>query len=131
MNAWYHRAFWVRYRAALLSRIESHVAYRIEDWSELYAMVSGAAAVLTGLLFTALPLGPRQILKDPEHRGRAREAVFQLVALLVVAVFVLVPGQTTTALGAELVAVSVVMAVASVRFQSQTRKRFHAMGDAR
>lgn len=95
-------------------------AYRPEEWADLYVAVVGAAAVLTGLLFTALSLGPQQLLQTPEHRGRAREALFQLMAVLVLGLFVLVPAQGNPALGAEVLTVSAVMTTASARYQVQT-----------
>lgn len=95
-------------------------AYRPPEWADLYVMLGGAAAVLTGLLFTALSLGPRQILAKPDHRGRARETLFQLIAVLMSAMAVLIPGQGNGALAIELAAVAGAMVFASARFQWQT-----------
>lgn len=95
-------------------------AYRPEDWADLYVAVVGAAAVLTGLLFTALSLGPQHLLQTPEHRGRAREALFQLMAVLVFGLCVLVPAQGNSALGIEVLLVFTVMTTASARYQMQT-----------
>lgn len=95
-------------------------AYSPADWSDLYGIMAEAAAVLTGLLFTALSLGPRRILQTPEHRGRAREALFQLVAVLLIGILAMIPHQGRTALGIQMLVVGAVMAFASARFQTQT-----------
>lgn len=96
------------------------IAYEPTEWSSLFAATTSASAALTGLLFIALSLGPRAILNSPEHRGRAREALGQFLAVLVVSVAVLIPGQARLALGIELLTVCGVVVAASARFQTET-----------
>jgi modulator of FtsH protease len=86
----------------------------------MYTAITSAAAALTGPLFIALSLGPKQVLDTAEHRGRAREALFQFLAVLVVSVLVLIPHQRRHALGIELSIVFTVLVGASVRFQTET-----------
>jgi hypothetical protein len=65
------------WRAAIMLRLAMAYAYSSEPWHDLFVGVSGAAAVLTGLLFVAL----------------------------VISILGLVPGQSATALAVELLCV--------------------------
>ena len=95
-------------------------AYQAQSWQVFYAAVAGAAAALTGLLFVALSLNLRAILRDAAHRARARETLGGLLALLVLALLVLIPGQPAYALGIELIAGGLALLVNSVRLQMRT-----------
>src|SRR3712207_9418766 len=64
--------------------------------------MAGAAAALLGLLFVAVSINLEQVLRIAWLPLRAGETLGVLVALLTTAVFVLVPGQSPTALGLEL-----------------------------
>jgi hypothetical protein len=77
-------------------------AYAAEPWSELYVAMAGAAAALLGLLFVAVSINLEQVLRLAWLPLRAGETLGVLVVLLATAVFVLVPGQSSTALGLEL-----------------------------
>jgi hypothetical protein len=77
-------------------------AYVAEPWSELYVAMAGAAAALLGLLFVAVSINLEQVLRIAWLPLRAGETLGVLVVLLTTAVFVLVPGQSPTALGLEL-----------------------------
>jgi len=101
-------------------------AYNPEAWATMFEMVALAAVTLTGLLFVGLSINLRSILQTPAHRARAREALLSQLVLLVVAVFVLIPGQGPGALGVELVVVSVIVLVVSLRLQSKTLRRLPA-----
>jgi hypothetical protein len=77
-------------------------AYASEPWAELYVAMAGAAAALLGLLFVAVSINLEQVLRIAWLPLRAGETLGVLVVLLATAVFVLVPGQSSTALGLEL-----------------------------
>ncbi len=77
-------------------------AYASEPWAELYVAMAGAAAALLGLLFVAVSINLEQVLRLAWLPLRAGETLGVLVVLLATAVFVLVPGQSSTALGLEL-----------------------------
>ena len=79
-------------------------AYGSEPWGDLYVAMAGAAAALLGLLFVAVSINLEQVLRLASLPLRAGETLGVLVVLLATAVFVLVPGQTRTALGIELAA---------------------------
>jgi modulator of FtsH protease len=87
---------------------------------------TSVSAALTGLLFIALSIDPRAILSSAEHRGRAREALGQFLAVLVASVAALIPGQTPSALGTEMLVVCGGVVAASIRFQSETLRTLPA-----
>ena len=83
--------------------------YASAPWSELYVAMAGAAAALLGLLFVAVSINLEQVLRTAWLPLRAGETLGLLVVLLATAVFVLVPGQTRTALGLELAATGLLL----------------------
>ena len=85
------------------------MAYASEPWSELYVAMAGAAAALLGLLFVAVSINLEQVLRIAWLPLRAGETLGVLVVLLATAVFVLVPGQSPTALGLELAGTGLVL----------------------
>lgn len=89
-------------------------AYDVAAWENLYAMVGGAAAALTGLLFVAMSMHSRAIMAHPLHRTRAVGTLLSLVTQLFVAGTVLIP-QSVTALGVEVEVAAVVSFVQAVR----------------
>jgi hypothetical protein len=78
-----------------------------EPWHDLFVGVSGAAAVLTGLLFVSLSINVRQILDRPWLPRRAGLTLVLLFEALVIAILGLVPGQSPTVLAVELLCVGV------------------------
>jgi hypothetical protein len=70
----------------------------------LFIAEAGAAAALAGLLFVAISINLKQILKYPVLPSRAASVLIVLIVALVVSTLVLVPGQSRDALGIELVA---------------------------
>jgi modulator of FtsH protease len=80
-------------------------AYDAAGWESLFVAEAGASAALAGLLFVAVSINLARVLGSPGLPGRAGEAIGLLVGVLVVSTVVLVPGQSRTALGAELLAV--------------------------
>jgi hypothetical protein len=77
-------------------------AYDPAAWHDLYVFVGGAAAVLTGLIFVAVSLHLRPVVADRWLRGRAESSLLALMTVVLISGAVLVPGQETWALGAEI-----------------------------
>jgi hypothetical protein len=77
-------------------------AYSTAEWQSLFVAEVGASAALAGLLFVAISINLARILRGVGLSGRAGEAMVLLVAVLVVSTLALVPGQSSTVLGAEL-----------------------------
>jgi hypothetical protein len=74
-----------------------------EAWTDFYVTAGASAAVLIGLLFVALSINREMIARHPHLGGQARQTIFALVAVFVVSLVVLIPDQSTAALGAELI----------------------------
>jgi hypothetical protein len=87
------------------------LAYDPERWHDVYVMLGGAAAALTGLVFVALSIHLRAIGADRFQRARGHYLTFGLIYLTVVAALVLIPGQGDNALGVEVLIGGVVGAV--------------------
>jgi len=85
-------------------------AMQAAPWHDLFVAIAGAAAALTGLLFVAVSINLSQILSFRSLPTRAAETLSLLVGLLLVSVFVLVPGQPRAALGGEILALGLVLA---------------------
>jgi hypothetical protein len=83
-------------------------AYSTADWESLFLAEAGASAALAGLLFVAISINLERILQGTGLPGRAGEAMVLLVAVLVVSTLGLVPGQSPTVLGAELLGAGLV-----------------------
>src|SRR5437667_431419 len=58
-------------------------------WAEFFVAIGGAAAALTGLLFVAVALRPREIRNSTLMIGRARSAFYAFVTVLFVALLAL------------------------------------------
>ena len=84
-------------------------AYQPEQWHDLFVAMAGAAAALTGLIFVAVSINIELVLKYRALPPRAVETLSVLIGLLVLSVFVLIPGQSLTALGVEMIALGTVL----------------------
>lgn len=79
------------------------------EWHDLFIAIAGASAALTGLIFVAVSINLTRILEYPGLPTRAIETLSLLAGLLLVSVFVLVPAQGTTTLGAEILGLGALM----------------------
>jgi hypothetical protein len=79
----------------------------IEQWTEFWVAVAGAAAALTGLLFIAVSLRPRDIRDSTLMIGRARSAFYAFVTITIVSLLALM-GSTTRWIGLAQAAVAFV-----------------------
>jgi hypothetical protein len=80
------------------------MGFDIPAWSNYgVAVVSGAAA-LTGLLFVAVSVNSAWFVSSKAIRGRAGQALVLFIVPLVTGLLLVVPGQSTTVLGIEIVA---------------------------
>src|ERR1700742_202094 len=80
----------------------------VQPWQQFYEMLGGVAATLLGLLFVAVSLNAERILSAAhEHSRRLAEQAFQnYLAVLVVSLFVEMPGYGPSALGFTLLIMS-------------------------
>jgi len=79
------------------------------QWHDLFVAIAGAAAALTGLLFVAVSINLRQVLDYPSLPTRAVETLSLIGALLLLSVFMLIPGQPRPVLGAEILGLGLLL----------------------
>ena len=77
-------------------------AYQAEAWADFGVAVAGAGAALAGLLFVALSINLERILAGHRVTARAGHTLMLLAAPLVIALLLLIPGQSESALGGVL-----------------------------
>jgi hypothetical protein len=99
------------------------IAYQAEDWQTLYTALASSTAALTGLLFIALSLNLRAIVKRPDSMALARETLGSLICLLILTILMLIPGQPRQLLGAELIVGSLITIAVGTSMQFRTLKR--------
>ena len=73
-------------------------AYEVREWSDLFVAAAGASAALAGLVFVAISINIERILKFKGLPERGLETVLLLVAVLIVSMVGLIPGQSHVAL---------------------------------
>jgi modulator of FtsH protease len=91
------------------------IAYDPSEWTDLFVATTGASAALAGLVFVAVSINIERVLAFPGLPERALETILLLVAVLLVSVVGLIPGQSSAALGLELLFVSLVIGGAIAR----------------
>ena len=74
-------------------------------WGNFLVAQAGAAAALTGLIFVAVSINLPKILEFPGVSTRAAEAVILLLGVFLISSVALVPNQSETMLGAELLSI--------------------------
>jgi hypothetical protein len=79
------------------------------DWTGFASTVAAVTATLAGLLFVAVSINLRQILEFPNLPGRAGQTLITFATALILALFVLVPGQGRTALGWEFIIAALII----------------------
>jgi len=79
------------------------MAFNIQAWSDYGVAIVGGTAALTGLLFVAVSVNGAWFSSSEAHQGRAGQALVFFVVPLVTGILLLIPGQTTTSLGIEIV----------------------------
>jgi hypothetical protein len=84
-------------------------AYQASEWSDLFVATAGASAALAGLVFVAVSINLERILQFDGLPERALETLMMLIGVLLVSVIGLIPGQSNTALGAELLGLGIVL----------------------
>src|ERR1700745_3743144 len=79
------------------------MGFTIPAWTNYGVAVVSSAAALTGLLFVAVSVNNAWFWSSKALRGRSGQALVLFIIPLVTGLLLLVPGQSTTALGIEIV----------------------------
>jgi len=90
-------------------------AYDAAEWTDFFVAMAGASAALAGLVFVAVSINIERILAYRGLPERALETILLLMAVLLVSIVGLVPGQDHVALGLELLFVSLATGAMIVR----------------
>lgn len=86
-------------------------AYTAAGWGDFALASAGAGAALAGLLFVALSINLEAILRGPRLPARAGHTLIMLAAPVVISLLLLIPGQSPTPLGIELIVTGAVIGV--------------------
>src|SRR5271155_2952358 len=78
---------------------------RTTIWESFLTAQIGASAALAGLIFVGLSINMSRILSLPRVPERALQAIIVLLAVLIVSSLLLVPGEPTSLMGLEMLAV--------------------------
>jgi hypothetical protein len=96
----------------------------MDQWHDFFLAMAGTAGVLTGLVFVAVSINLQEIVSERGSGlpGRAAEALILLVAVLTASILLLVPGQGSVMVGAEVLVVGLatwgwVVAIQLLRFR--------------
>ena len=92
-----------------------------DSWSNFYPAIGGAAAALTGLLFIAVSLRPREIRGSSHMLGRARSAFYSFAGITLVALLALA-GTASQWIGVAQLGVAAGVIVISVPFTVAARR---------
>jgi hypothetical protein len=85
------------------------MAFDITAWGDYGVAIVGGSAALTGLLFVAVSGNGAWFSSSEAHRSLAGQALMLFVVPLVSGILILIPGQSTTALGIEIVLFGLLM----------------------
>jgi O-antigen/teichoic acid export membrane protein len=83
-------------------------------WENFLMAEVGASATLTGLILVGVSLNLNKILEHPALPGRAFQALFVLLSVVIVTTLLLLPNLTMTAIGIELLAAGVALWIAMI-----------------
>ena len=86
-------------------------AYDVGEWTDFFVASAGASAALAGLVFVAVSINVESILRYEGLPQRALATVL-LLSVVLISLIGLIPGQSRTALAAELLGVGLGMVLA-------------------
>jgi modulator of FtsH protease len=87
-------------------------------WTNFLTAEAGASAALAGLIFVAVSINIEKIIEYKGVAGRAAEALSLLIGVLLISTFGLAPNQSHELLGAEILAVGVLLWLMGVILQA-------------
>jgi hypothetical protein len=89
------------------------------DWAMFFSAELAALAALTGFVVVAISINLARILSYEHLPTRAAEALIGPVGAITATSLVLIPDQPAALLGAELIAVGLIIVVAPIVFQAR------------
>jgi modulator of FtsH protease len=98
----------------------------MNSWENFFTAEAGASAALAGLIFVSVSISLAKILATPQLPERAFQALVVLVQILIISSCMLVPGQSYTLIGLEVLAIALavwpMVAIYDRRTLARTRK---------
>ena len=94
----------------------------VPDWGNFAVITGSAAGALTGLLFVAVSINLARILQFAHLPARAAEALLDLLSVLIVTTFALIPRQSGFAYGLEIGLTGLASWVLHTRTMIRSRK---------
>jgi len=79
----------------------------VAEWSTLLTVEAETAATLTGLVFVAVSINLDRIMAYPGLPGRAAESILQFLAVFLISIVALIPGQPDRVLAIEILGAGV------------------------
>jgi hypothetical protein len=87
----------------------------LDQWSNYFVMVGGAAAALVGLIFVAMSINPGAIIRNTTHRNRAVNMLTGFTAVFMACGAALIGNQGIGALGIEWLVLWIVASAVFIR----------------
>lgn len=94
----------------------------MSEWESFFVAEVGASAALAGLVFVGVSINIDKVVHSPGLPGRAAEALFVLLAVLIASSLLLVPDQRLNLVGLELMVVGLADWAAVVAIQRAARR---------
>ena len=95
-------------------------AYDASEWTDLFVASAGAGAALAGLVFVAVSINIDRILKFEGLADRALATVLLLLVVVVVSITGLIPGQSQSSLGIEVLVIGLIFGGLITRLSIQS-----------
>jgi hypothetical protein len=89
----------------------------IENWEFYMSVAAEASATLTGLVFVAVSINLARIIEIPGLSGLAAESMARFLGVVFISLAALIPGQSLTTLGREVVFLDVALWLIQTQLQ--------------
>jgi hypothetical protein len=90
-----------------------------QGWSNFFILVGTGSATLAGLVFVALTINLRGVVKDATHKFRAINMLTGFTSVFIISALALMGNQSSLAIGSEWLIVSVIAAVVNTNGYAQ------------
>jgi hypothetical protein len=91
----------------------------LSEWQTFFSVQAETAATLTGLVFVAVSINLARILTSPGLPGRAAETIAQFLQVFFISTAVLIPGQESRPLAAEILGLTLLCWALQVGVQAK------------
>ncbi len=103
----------------------------MEPWISFFQTTASVVATLTGFIVVAISINHQRIINTPRLPGRAAETLIPLTGALVIAISALMPVQSRTAYGWEVMVFGLIIGLLCGFSQTISTRRAHNAGIGR